>query len=423
MQQQQIANHFSVRGLINLAASVLVLTVALCYIFTNNQATLKDEIVYGLLLTLLAVAYYILVVGLVNPMIKLSKVLEAIANGEYTTEVPYYNNRLFIKLHRTVTNLRDNLNAAHALIRAMIQFQVDTKADYFTFLQTQTNPLAKALQELYEQDTAFAAKEAERAWITQGIAKFVEILRSSNQNIEDLSRVIISQLVKYLNAHQGGIYVVETDEAGMDYLRLTGAYAHDSELAGTTFEAGEGLIGQAFEDKSTILINDLADDRFIIRSGSGEAPPKALLIVPAIVNDSAFAVIEIASFSPFKPYQVEFVERLGESIAATISGSIAVMRNRKLLEELSIQTEQMRAQEEMMRQNVEQAFQMQMELEKQVEEMNRMKAEEQKRMEALRVTQQKMLERILAKHKEQLAQKDAEIAALKQRLEQSGAPC
>lgn len=420
--QKQSVNHFSVRGLINLAAVVLQLTVVLCYIFTNNEATVKDEILYGILFLMVLTIYLILITGLINPLIKLANAVSAISKGAYDTEIPYYNNRLFIKFNQSVTNLRDNLKAAHSLIQAMIQFQVNNQADYFTFLQSQDNPLAKSLQALHEQDTSFAAKEAERSWTTQGIAKFVEILRSGNQTIEELSQSIISNLVKYLGAHQGGIYVVETDEAGIDLLRLTGAYAHDRELLGTTYNLGEGLVGQAFEDKNTILINDLSEGQFTVRSGIGEAPPKALLIVPAIVNDNAFAVIEISSFSTFKPYQVEFIERLGESIAAAISGSIASMRNRRLLEELSLQTEQMRAQEDLMRQNVEQAFQMQAELEKQMSEMNKMKQDEQKRMEALRTTQQKMLERILEKHKEQLAQKDAEIATLKQQIEQSNTP-
>jgi putative methionine-R-sulfoxide reductase with GAF domain len=420
--QKQSVNHFSVRGLINLAAVVLLLTIVLCYIFTNNEATVKDEILYGMLFFMVLVIYLILVQGLINPLIKLANAVAAIAKGAYDTPIPYYNNRLFIKFNEAITNLRDNLKAAHALINAMIQFKVDNQADYFTFLQSQDNPLAKSLQELYEQDTSFAAKEAEHSWTTQGIAKFVEILRSSNQTIEELSKSIISNLVKYVGAHQGSIYVVETDEAGVDLLRLTGAYAQELELLGTTYNLGEGLVGQAFEDKKTILINDLSEGQFIVRSGAGEAPPKSLLIVPAIVNDEAYAVIEIASFSNFKPYQVAFIERLGESIAAAISGSIAAMRNRRLLEELSLQTEQMRAQEDLMRQNMEQAFQMQSELEKQMSEMQKMKEEEQKRMDALRSTQQKMLERILEKHKEQLAQKDAEIAALKRQIEQSNTP-
>lgn len=417
--QKQSVNHFSVRGLINLATVVLLLTVVLCYIFTNNENTLKDEILYGFLAGMIIIVYLILMYGLVNPLVKFSVAFSDIVKGKYDTEIPYYNNRLFIRLNQTATNLRNNLHAAHALVQAMIQFKVNEQADYFRFLQSQDNPLAEALKQLYQQDISFTAKEEERSWTTQGVAQFVEILRANNQNIEELSHAIISNLVKYLGAHQGGIYVVETDEAGIDLLRLTGIYAHDREILGTTYGIGEGLVGQAFEDKQTILINDLEEGQLLIRSGAGEAPPKALLIVPAIVNDSAFAVIEIASFSPFKTYQVEFVERLGESIAAAISGSIAAMRNRRLLEELSLQTEQMRAQEELMRQNIEQAFQIQLELEKQMEEMQKMKEEEQKRMDALRVTQQKMLERILEKHKEQLAQKDAEIAALKQRIEQS----
>jgi GAF domain-containing protein len=90
-----------------------------------------------------------------------------------------------------------------------------------------------------------------------------------------------------------------------------------------------------------------------ITSGLGEDNPKALLIVPLIYNDVIYGLIEIASFSEYPPHVVEFIERIGESIAATISSSKAQMQTALLLEQSQQQAEEMSSQEEEMRQNME----------------------------------------------------------------------
>src|SRR5690606_18370153 len=90
-----------------------------------------------------------------------------------------------------------------------------------------------------------------------------------------------------------------------------------------------------------------------ITSGLGGARPRNLFIAPLKFKDDVYGVIEIASFRKFEPHEMEFVEKTAESIASAISSVQTTERTNKLLEESQLVTEQLRAQEEEMRQNLE----------------------------------------------------------------------
>jgi GAF domain-containing protein len=97
----------------------------------------------------------------------------------------------------------------------------------------------------------------------------------------------------------------------------------------------------------------MPDEYIRITSGLGDANPRALLLFPLKVDKEAYGIIELASFHEYQQHEIEFVEKLGESIAATLGSVRAAQKNRQLIEQFQQQTEEMRAQEEEMRQNME----------------------------------------------------------------------
>lgn len=219
---------------------------------------------------------------------------------------------------------------------------------------SEDDTMGEALIRMRDNLKQAADEDRKRNWATEGHARFAEILRSRNDDMSQLSDSIISNLVKYMNASQGALFLVNDDDQRDTYIELVACYAYNrKKFLNKRIELGEGITGQCILERDTIYMSDVPADYIKITSGLGEALPKNLLIVPLKLNESIFGVLEIASFQMIEAYQIEFVQKLGESIASTISSVKVNGRTKKLLEETQVQAEQMRAQEEEMRQNME----------------------------------------------------------------------
>lgn len=240
------------------------------------------------------------------------------------------------------------------------------------------------LKHATEEETRRKKEDDQRNWASQGIAKYSDILRQNNDNIEKLSYDVISNLVKYCDANQGGLFIVNDDDVSNKFIEMTSAYAFNrKKFLENKIEMGVGLIGRAVQEGETIYITDIPDNYITITSGLGDDNPKSILIVPLVVNDQVYGVIEMASFREFEKYQIEFVEKIGENIASTLSSVKVNIRTTELLETTKQQAEEMRAQEEEMRQNMEElqatqeeSARRETELKKQVEEFERLKKQQ-----------------------------------------------
>jgi PAS domain S-box-containing protein len=206
-----------------------------------------------------------------------------------------------------------------------------------------------------EEATLRKNEDDQRNWISEGLAKFGEILRKDNDDIKELSYNIVTNLIKYLHANQGGFFLLqETKDGEEKYFEQTASYAYDrKKFCDKTIKWGEGLIGTCALERKTIFMTNVPESYINITSGIGKATPRCILIVPLIISNEIHGVIELASFSVFQKFEIEFVEKIAESIASTISSVKINLRTSVLLKESREQAEALASQEEQMRQNME----------------------------------------------------------------------
>ena len=196
-----------------------------------------------------------------------------------------------------------------------------------------------------------AEEDQHRNWTSTGLAQGGEILRINNA--QELYNSVIKFVVKYTGSNQGGLFVL-TDDDQNQQLELVSCYAYErKKFLSRKVDIGQGMIGQCFLEKEKIHLVEIPDDYVNITSGLGAANPTSLLLIPLKTNDVVYGVLELASFNTYKNFEIEWVERLAESIASTVASVRANENMRHLLEQTQQQAEEMKSQEEEMRQNME----------------------------------------------------------------------
>ena len=227
------------------------------------------------------------------------------------------------------------------------------------------------LRKAAEEEEKRKKEDEQRNWASNGIAKFSELLRENNDNLQELSYSVIQNLVKYTEANQGGLFLVNDEDQENRFIELKAAYAYSRrKYMEKQIEPGVGLIGRCVQEGETIYMTEIPEDYINITSGLGDATPRSLLIVPLKTNDEVHGAIEMASFHEFEQYQIDFVERVAENIASTLSTVKINIRTNELLEKSQQQAEEMKSQEEEMRQNMEELKATQEESSRREKELN-----------------------------------------------------
>jgi len=364
--------------------------IAKTYLFfdTTEEISFLEQLIFYLLLFSIAafiigglIYAYGISKTIISPIVLLREKILMVAKGEETKDLEISRKDELGDMVEAVNILINRQKTTAHFASKIGRGEYTEELSLLSDNDVLGNALIKMKENLIEAKQLEKVRQEEdnqRQWASEGLAKFAEILRQNNDSIENLGNEIIKNLVRYVGAIQGALFIMSDEENKENrVLNLTSLYAYDrKKYSDKQIKLGDGLVGTCAIEKLPIYMTDVPDDYVGITSGLGQANPRNILLVPLKIEEEVFGVIELASFDILESYKREFIEKLTESIASTLNAVKINIMTVQLLEQSQQQAEELATQEEEMRQNLE-------EMQATQEEMGRKETEIRSVLEAL----------------------------------------
>ena len=321
-------------------------------------------IIIGILSTLILAILYRISHNILHAIEKLKKHILLLGQGNLPEEINYQGSNEITEMMESLNTLTVNLKNTREFAIEVGDGKLESDVNVFnnegdlggSLVEMRTR-LLKVAKEREEQES----NDRIRMWVNDGLAQFADIISTYSKDMDGLTYRVVKQLIKYLQAEQGALFVrddLDTAlhdpvEVGVRYIAKSVFAYGRKKYSEAEFSPGEGIVGTCVLEEETTVITEIPDDYVEITSGLGKSKPKAILIVPLKADDQVLGVIEIASFKEFEDYQVKFVETVSSNLASNLLTVSSNVKTKFLLEQSQMQANEMAAQEEELRQNME----------------------------------------------------------------------
>ncbi|MFO8022070.1 MAG: cache domain-containing protein, partial [Perlabentimonas sp.] len=292
----------------------LALSIPLDIITERADENLRISLIVGVVgLFVLALVLMLVANSLTRPITKITRSLRRLRYGEISDEL-ILNLRtgdeietMSKALNISIEGLNKKTTFANDIGRGELESQLELLGDKDELGQALMN-MRNSLKRAKEDEEKRVIEDKKRAWANEGHAKFAEILRTNNDNLQQLSDEVIQKLVKYLDGNQGALFLINDDDKKNVTLEAASVYAWDrKKFVDKQIMLGEGLVGACALEHETIFLTEIPENFVTITSGLGEANPNCILLVPLKQDENVLGVIEIASFKIFEKFEVEFL--------------------------------------------------------------------------------------------------------------------
>jgi signal transduction histidine kinase/HAMP domain-containing protein len=230
------------------------------------------------------------------------------------------------------TQVRAIGEVATAVTRGDLSRSVQVHAQgEVALLKDDVNEMIRNLRETTQRNR-------ESDWLKTNIARFGQLLQGE-RDLQMVGRRILTELAPLVGVQRGVFYLANPDGEPSRLSLLATYPRHISPEPAAMIRFGEGLLGQAAEDRRRIHLRDVPPDYAAISSALGGSAPRSVVLLPILFEDETRAVIELASIEDLSDIQIAFLDQLGESIGIVLSTITANMRAEDLVQEQAARAE------------------------------------------------------------------------------------
>ena len=189
-----------------------------------------------------------------------------------------------------------------------------------------------------------------RVWIRSRVSEISQMLLQANTH-KDFAQWLTSEVVPLCSAGLGLFYSFDDARQRLD---LLGSYGlRLSNRSADQYMPGEGLVGQCAVERKMIILDQVPADYLHIDSGSGEAVPSHVVILPVLYRETLIGVLELASFAALTALQRQLLDELLPIVALALENLNQAVHTQDLLLQTQEQADELRLSELVMRQQKE----------------------------------------------------------------------
>jgi len=206
--------------------------------------------------------------------------------------------------------------------------------------------IARALQVFKQMSLDTEAQ----TWIRSRVSDVSHVLLQATTH-KEFAQWLASELVPLCGAGVGLFYSFDDTRHRLDLLGSYGLRLNNR--TADQYMPGEGLVGQCAVERKAIMLDDVPENYLHIDSGTGEALPRNVSILPVLYRDTLIGVLELAGFVPLSPLQKRLLDELLPIVALTLENLNRAVSTHDLLLQTQEQADDLRVSELVMRQQKE----------------------------------------------------------------------
>jgi PAS domain S-box-containing protein len=278
---------------------------------------------FSILVTLPVYYYW----GYKKPIVQLLQVLEKTSiQGEPVTSI--FISGTLEKLSASIRKLKDVQFNAAEFVEQIGKGNVDAVLPK----SNEPNHFYDSLLRMQGQLKNLSVQEKRDSWANENLAQLEKILKAEDDSAS-LHNKVISHLSKSTSAKIGNLYALE-DESDSPFFHPLASYGAVVAKHKRIF-LGNGQLGEMGVQKKTVILKELPAGYLPIQSGLGSSLPACIVMVPLLFKNNIYGALELGSFDDFEEYEIAWLDRVAESLAAHFFYQKLNALAKKQLEELT----------------------------------------------------------------------------------------
>lgn len=208
----------------------------------------------------------------------------------------------------------------------------DVSKDLLGSLSGSLNKMSESLEDSFK---TLENKE----WLKAGVAGLSQQM-VGEQDIDELVSSVINYVTEYTDSKVGALYLY--DEIRNE-LVLKSTYAL-TENTDKKVRSGEGIVGQAAQQKKILTVDGLSESNFSMTTTHGNIIPASIIAIPLLYERTLKGVLELGSLAGYNENHRLFFESVMEQTGVAINSSQSRRKLQELLEETQSQSEELQVQ-------------------------------------------------------------------------------